>query len=137
MKTTTEIRLENFKKIAATFKTQRELSDALGESTGFINQLLHGRRGIGDKVARKFEEKLRLNRLSLDVDSIPIECDEIKNPVESIEVTPEELGIINLLRDLNSLQRQRILNSAKEFKKENAITFNELGKKYTSQLQIA
>jgi transcriptional regulator with XRE-family HTH domain len=134
MKTITEIRLENFKKIAATYKTQREFSDVLGESTGYINQLLHGKRGIGEKVARKFEEKLRMSHLSLDVDSIQTSLNdsELKSPVEAIEVTPEELGYINLLRDLASNQRKVIIDAAKELKRSNQKVFLELSNRYNS-----
>lgn len=132
MKTTTEIRLENFKKIAATFKSQRELADVLGESTGYINQLLHGKRGIGEKVARKFEEKLRMSHLALDVDSIPTISGEteFKSPVEAVEVSPDELGIINLLRDLTSTQRKNVVEIAKEFKHQNRTAFAELSHRY-------
>jgi transcriptional regulator with XRE-family HTH domain len=136
MKTITEIRLENFKKIAATYKTQREFSDVLGESTGYINQLLHGKRGIGEKVARKFEEKLRMSHLSLDVDSIQTSLNdsELKSPVEAIEVTPEELGYINLLRDLASTQRKVIIDAAKELKSSNQKVFLELSNRYNSHV---
>jgi transcriptional regulator with XRE-family HTH domain len=135
MKTITEIRLENFKKIAATFKSQRELADTLGESTGYINQLLHGKRGIGEKVARKFEEKLRMSRLSFDVDSIPASLNddgEFRSPVEAIEVTPEELGFINLLRDITSAQRKNAFDIVKDFKQQNRMAFAELSHRYSN-----
>lgn len=135
MKTITEIRLENFKKIAATFKTQRELADVLGESTGYINQLLRGKRGIGEKVARKFEDKLRMSSLSLDVDSITAlgSSDVDLSPIESITVTIEEIGFINLLRDITSTQRKGMFESLKELRHQNKIALAELSHRYSSQ----
>jgi transcriptional regulator with XRE-family HTH domain len=66
MKTMSEIRQHNLQKIADKFESQRELADALDTTPGYINQLLSGHRAIGEKSARKFEEKLKLNTFELD-----------------------------------------------------------------------
>jgi transcriptional regulator with XRE-family HTH domain len=129
----TEVRLANFKKIAGTYKTQREFADALNESAGYVNQLLHGKRGIGEKVARKIEESLRMPRGALDVEQVSTEAIEFQSPaVAPIEVTSEELGVINLLRDLTSTQRKKLMDYAKEFKSENRVAFSELGHRYSN-----
>lgn len=66
MKTLSEIRQHNFQIIADRFTSQRALADALDTTPGYVNQLLTGHRGIGEKAARKIEEKLKLNHLMLD-----------------------------------------------------------------------
>jgi len=65
-----EIRQYNFQKIAENFVSQRVLADAIDSTPGYVNQLLTGHRGIGEKAARKIEAKLKLTYLALDDEAI-------------------------------------------------------------------
>lgn len=68
---TQKIRQANLRKIEGCYSSQRVLADALDWTPGFINQLLIGHRGIGEKTARKIENKLGLPHLALDNMAFP------------------------------------------------------------------
>ena len=128
-----EIRKSNLLKIVESFESQREMADAIGMTPAQLNHLLTGFRGIGEKVARRIEESLRMPKCSLDAEQVSAESTEFKSPTaEPIEVTSEELGVINLLRDLTSTQRKKLIDYAKEFKSENRVAFSELGHRYSN-----
>lgn len=63
-----QVRREAFARIKTEFKTNVALANALGDefSPSYVSQLLNGHRGIGDDVATKIEDRLRLPRGSLD-----------------------------------------------------------------------
>lgn len=50
-----EIRKKRLKELASQYQTQAALASALDVTPGYVNQLLIGTRGIGEKVARKIE----------------------------------------------------------------------------------
>ena len=126
-----EFRKANLKELLKSFENQREMADAIGMAPNQLNHLLTGFRGIGEKLARKIEGALRIPVGALDVSQVMAIESEMQSPkIEPVEVTPEELGVINLLRDLTSTQRKRLLDYAKEFKSENRTAFAELGHRY-------
>lgn len=65
-----QVRREAFARIKAEFKTNVALADALGEefSPSYVSQLLNGHRGIGDDVATKIEDRLKLPRGAMDTE---------------------------------------------------------------------
>ena len=129
-----EIRKTNLKNMLSSFKNQREMADAIGMSSGQLNHLLTGFRGIGEKLARKIELALRIPECSLDADAVNVAFsdDESKLPIESLAVTPEELGFINLLRDITSSQRKNAYEIIKDFKNQNKMVINELSHRYNN-----
>lgn len=60
------IRQNNFKRLAASYSSQKALADALCTTPGWVNQLCIGRREIGEKAARKIELALKLPQYFLD-----------------------------------------------------------------------
>lgn len=62
------LRREALTKIKTKFKSNVALANALGDefSPSYVSQLLNGHRGIGDDVATKIEERLKLRRGYLD-----------------------------------------------------------------------
>lgn len=135
MNTQAEIRRNNLLKIADAYEKQCDLADAIGFTAGYASHLLTGHKVIGEKVARKIEAKLGLDSLSLDIDHDFISNEKIIDSLNTIKVSPDELCLINLLRDLTSIQRKKLVESAKEFKSENVIAFNELAHKYIPKIQ--
>lgn len=85
------VRKNNLLKIASTFESQRELADILEITPGYLNQLLTGYRNIGEKVARKFEKKLNLKELFLDIQDL--EDKEIEASIK----TPDTRGLVPLI----------------------------------------
>lgn len=76
MKTVTDIRKKNLAKLANRYETQRIFADSLDMSPAQLNHLLCGHRNIGEKLARKIENQLRLEHLFLDkptgiLDAVP------------------------------------------------------------------
>lgn len=115
--TDTEIRRKNLNKILATFKTQQELADVMGTTVGYLNHLLGGYRSIGEKAARKIEMNLGFEKYSLDVD---VNIETIESPIIiSGTVAPDELSVLNLLRDLTEAQRKLVIEYAKNIKASN------------------
>jgi phage repressor protein C with HTH and peptisase S24 domain len=69
MDKTKEIRRINLQKIEQTYDTQAELADRLEIAPAYLNHLLTGHRPIGEKTARKIENRLNLPYLSLDFET--------------------------------------------------------------------
>lgn len=63
-----KVRRDAFKILRDRFRSNVEMSEALGEgfAPSFVSQLLNGHRGIGDDVATKIEERLGLSMGCLD-----------------------------------------------------------------------
>lgn len=108
--TDAEIRRKNLNKICATFETQQELANVIGTTVGYLNHLLGGYRSIGEKAARKIETSLGLDKYSLDINVGAIESPIIV----ASNVAPEELWVLNLLRDLTEAQRKLVIEYAKK-----------------------
>jgi hypothetical protein len=134
MNAQSEIRRQNLLKIADAYEKQCDLADAIGFTAGYASHLLTGHKTIGEKVARKIEGKLGLATHSLDVDADS--SDGVENAVldglNTVKVAPDELCLLNLLRDLTPKQRKRLIESAKEFKNENMENYFELKSRYDS-----
>ncbi|HRX62780.1 MAG TPA: helix-turn-helix transcriptional regulator [Candidatus Competibacter sp.] len=62
------IRLHNLRRLVSRHDTQQEFAAAAGISGQYLNQLLMGRRNLGEKTARKIERALRLTPGELDAD---------------------------------------------------------------------
>lgn len=62
------VRREAFVRIKAQYKSNVALANALGDefSPSYVSQLLNGHRGIGDDVATKIEDRLKLPKGELD-----------------------------------------------------------------------
>ncbi len=62
------IRREGLKRLRARFSSNIALSNALGDgfAPSYISQLLNGHRGIGDDIATKIEDRLKLSPGYLD-----------------------------------------------------------------------
>lgn len=127
-----EIRLKNLISLSKNYSTQREFADAIGLAPSQLGHLLSGHRGIGEKLARKIESNLRISAMSLDVPQELIKTDEnlLNELVKPVEITTEELGFLNILRDLSSVQRKKMREIAINLKSENKILFSELGSRY-------
>jgi transcriptional regulator with XRE-family HTH domain len=128
MNTDAETRRKNLLKIAGAYNKQHELADAIGFTAGYASHLLTGHKSIGEKVARKIEDKLGLAKYSLDIDtdSNGDAQDIVLDGLNTVRVAPDELCLLNLLRDLTSKQRKRLIDAAKEFKSENVENYFEL-----------
>lgn len=74
MKTTTELRRDNLRALLSRFESQRDMADHLGVAPAYLNQLLNGYRGIGEKTARKIEKELGLSHLWLDQERVDDDC---------------------------------------------------------------
>ena len=61
-----EIRRKNLKLLTTICGSQRIYANYIGISPAHLNQLLHGRRNIGEKTARRIEEAVKLGELWLD-----------------------------------------------------------------------
>lgn len=59
-------RLNNLRALVGRFATQQDFADSAGVSVQYLSHLLHGRRNIGEKTARKIERALRLESGFLD-----------------------------------------------------------------------
>ena len=56
-----EIRKLNFQRLVERYGSQGRLAKALGHSVGYVHQLNHGIRNIGERSAAKMERKLNLS----------------------------------------------------------------------------
>ena len=52
-----KIRLENLKTLVKEFRSKTEMAEELDMKSSYISQLLSGYRAIGEKTARKIENK--------------------------------------------------------------------------------
>ena len=126
--TDAEVRRTNLNKIRITFKTQQELADVIGTTVGYLNHLLVGYRSIGEKAARKIEVSLGLDKYSLDIDA---EAEVIESPIIAVSnVAPDELCVVNLLRDLTEAQRKLVIEYAKNIKASNKQVISQLKQRY-------
>ena len=73
-----------------------------------------------------------INAMSLDIplEKTPEDDVLINELVKPVEITVEELGLLNILRDLSSIQRNKFRELAKEWKNENKVAFSELKSRY-------
>lgn len=132
--TDTEIRRKNLNKILATFKTQQELADVMGTTVGYLNHLLGGYRSIGEKAARKIEMNLGFEKYSLDIDA---EAEVIESPIIiSGTVAPDELSVLNLLRDLTEAQRKLVIEYAKNIKASNKQVIDQFKHRFMTDAMI-
>jgi SOS-response transcriptional repressor LexA len=92
MKSVSEIRKSNLEKISSHYESQRELADVLEITPGYLNQLLTGYRNIGEKVARKFEKKLRLEEFFLDLAD-----EDVMSKESNIALGPDTRGLVPLI----------------------------------------
>lgn len=104
MKTMPEIRQQNLKVLETIYESQRILADILDTTPGYINQLLTGRRNIGERTARKIEKSTGKPAYWMDVlhnqDDACTEG-EIKLPLSS-QLENMKLGIARIpLIDFN------------------------------------
>jgi|GEM_PF-2625419 len=135
MNTDAEIRRKNLNKIRATFDTQQELADVMGTTVGYLNHLLGGYRTIGEKAARKIEMSLGLEKYALDIDA---DAEVIESPIiVANNVAPEELCVLNLLRDLTDTQRKLVIEYAKNIKTSNKQVISQLKQRYTMEAAAA
>jgi len=142
-----EIRQHNLQEIADKFASQRGLADALDTTPGYINQLLTGHRGIGEKAARKIEKKLKLNYLALDNLS---NIDNTTNKVEKYSTyekqalqnaivleqkniyllsNKNEISLLDAFRRLTGEQQQTVITNAQEIAQKNLQIIKELNEK--------
>jgi hypothetical protein len=61
------VRKQNLSRLLTRYQRQQALADAVGMSVQYLNQLFVGKRNLGEKLARKIEMKLGLERGWLDV----------------------------------------------------------------------
>jgi len=61
-----ETRRDNLRFLVALYPSQSALAEIIGVHPSYMNQLLHGRRNIGEKTARKIETAAGLDELWLD-----------------------------------------------------------------------
>ncbi|WP_165913560.1 LexA family transcriptional regulator [Marichromatium gracile] len=62
----TEVRQQNLKRLVSAAGSQRALAEKADLAPAYINQMLTGKRGIGERTARKIEARLNCNRGWLD-----------------------------------------------------------------------
>lgn len=64
-------RRNNLKRLLADYPTQRHFADAVGLSVAQVSHLLTGVREMGEEIARRIEEalKLEMGRMDRDADS--------------------------------------------------------------------
>lgn len=73
------VRQQNLSRLLTRYRRQQAMADAIGMSVQYLNQLFLGKRNLGEKMARKIETKLGLERGWLDVP-------------EGEEMTPNEVA---------------------------------------------
>lgn len=126
MKTVQDIRLENFKAIANRCESQRELSDKLDYTPGYINQLLLGKRNIGEKVARKIESSLRIPKGSLDIDRSAIEGEVIRREISGPPAAKPEINDFSSLMAIASPRTQHLLKLIEQADNEKRLTDDDI-----------
>lgn len=63
------VRLKNLRILVGRCDTQHDFAGLTGISVQYLNHLLHGRRNIGEKTARKLEKSLKIEPGWLDRDA--------------------------------------------------------------------
>jgi len=141
-----EIRQHNLKQIADSFESQQKLADILDFTAGYVNQLLTGHRNIGEKAARKIEQKLKLNHLALDNNistELAITQTNGKQTAYDMQAFPnqvvleqknhyllnkDEIELLDLFKWLTGEQKQLVLNDMREIARKNEQIIKELKK---------
>lgn len=85
-----EIRRTNLYKLSLDFKRQAEFANKIELSPAYLNHILTGHRNIGEKTARKIEDKLKIPFLSLDTDKVELKTNGIKEE-KKIYLTPKPI----------------------------------------------
>ena len=107
-----ERRRQNLIKLSNDYDTQTEFATVLGISRSFLSQIMSPTdpRNIGDRLARKLETALGLNRFWLDEtheepSAMPtnISIAKIREISESVDSTLESLGI-----ELSESEREKL-----------------------------
>jgi transcriptional regulator with XRE-family HTH domain len=112
MKTITEIRRNNLQKISETYESQREFADVIDMTPAYLNQLLTGHRAIGEKTARKIEDKLKVDKYKLDA-----EHNETISPDREPKTklpTPREQAFIDLINSLPTVEQEKLFRELEE-----------------------
>ncbi len=103
------IRLDNLKALKL---TPAELSAKVGGRNSYWNDMLAGKKSFGEKIARKIEDKLSLQRGSLDlVDG----ATAVPPPPEKPPASPEAMMLAHLFDELPAddlIARATALNAA-------------------------
>ena len=90
------------------------MADAIDLDASYLNQLLTGHRGIGERTARKLEKKLHLPELYLDRDFYSFESPQPPDAISEPPVarypsglTAKEKRLLELFRRLTDPQQEQ------------------------------
>ncbi|MGH8562739.1 MAG: helix-turn-helix domain-containing protein [Gammaproteobacteria bacterium] len=122
---TLDIRVQNLRRLISEYGQQRLLADAAGMNPSHLSQILTGRRGLGENLARRIEETLGLPHLWLDQGDHSRQMPLAPSLRE--EAGDYDLGTLRLAREIRSLPLQdralfqrllrRLLNAPVEARK--------------------
>jgi len=113
MKNVREIRRENLIRLSRGYKSQRRFAIDVGLVPSHMSQLLSGTRDMGEEVARRIEESLRLNpgTISLDPDHSP------STPPHTVALLDDELKLLSDYRRSSPRHREMLRETAAAYVK--------------------
>lgn len=121
-----KIRLKNLKLLVANAPSIAAFSRNHGLDQTYISQLLNGYRQIGEKAARKLEDKIGLQPDWLDREA---GADQSPLALQDVLLTPRQRAMLRLFDGLTQKQQEELIGWAEGKARENREVVNELGKR--------
>lgn len=121
-----EIRRKNLELLIKRFKTAKAVADAVDTAANHISMIQRGERGLGDKLARKFEDKLGLTHGWMDATHTTEP--KGKNSVET--ESPEIVRLIRAFSWLTDDQQVKTLQVLEAKAQTNMAISKQLGARW-------